>query len=37
MLRRPFNSHVHRLESLCHQPKMYFASASRICIMKYML
>jgi hypothetical protein len=23
-----FNTHLHRLESLCHQPKMNFASAS---------
>jgi hypothetical protein len=25
-----FNTHLHRLESLCHQPKMNFASASRV-------
>jgi hypothetical protein len=22
-----FNTHLHRLESLCHHPKMHFASA----------
>ena len=25
-----FNTHLHRLESLCHQPKMNFASASKV-------
>jgi hypothetical protein len=25
------NTHLHRLESLCHQPKMNFASASFDC------
>jgi hypothetical protein len=25
-----FNTHLHRLESLCHQPKMNFAGASMV-------